>query len=220
YPAGVERRRADREGRGRCRHLLTAEVAGPATTGRRGGCPEQSDHPPGTLGRERTLMAATTKKKPKPKKRTEPEEVDKPEPKKMRRAIRRLKHRQRGRPPYARPVVWLAGIQATAVLADVTGLGLELSGTAVLIAAGTTLVKARRRGRKPAMKRPVAASVWLLVATVVGPYGLVTLVLWVVGVIMAVPYWYELYRAASRRQGRPKTLPKSTVSGVENWWDQ
>src|SRR5690606_9588841 len=75
-------------------------------------------------------------------------------------------------------------------------------------------------GRKPAMKRPVAASVWLLVATVVGPYGLVTLVLWVVGVIMAVPYWYELYRAASRRQGRPKTLPKSTVSGVENWWDQ
>ncbi|QFY09668.1 hypothetical protein GBF35_26105 [Nonomuraea phyllanthi] len=163
-------------------------------------------------------MATTVKKQPKI---TAPEE-EKPKPKRVRRAMRRLKHRKKGRRRYARPVVWLAGIQATAVFADVTGLGLEISGAAMVLAAGVRMVKARRRGQKPAMKRTVAGSVWLLAATIIGPYGLMALVLWVVGLVMAVPYWYELYREddRGRRESRPKALPKSTVSGVEAWWDQ
>ncbi|MFI7705526.1 hypothetical protein [Nonomuraea sp. NPDC049480] len=153
------------------------------------------------------------------KKKTEPE-TDKPEPRNVRRAIRRIKHRQRRRLAYARPVAWLATLQGTAVLADVTGLGLELTGSAVVLAAGLTLVKARRRGQKPAMKRTVAGSLWLLVATFVGPYGLMALILWVVGVITSVNYWYGLHRSTGRPAARPKALPKNTVSGVQEWWDE
>ncbi|MEV0151478.1 MULTISPECIES: hypothetical protein [unclassified Nonomuraea] len=153
------------------------------------------------------------------KNKTEPE-TDKPEPRKVRRAIRRIKRRQRRRMAYARPVAWLATIQTTAVLADATGLGLEVTGTAVVLAAGVTMVKARRRGQKPAMKRTVAGSMWLLVATFVGPYGLIALVLWVVGIVWSVPYWYGLYRSAHRRAVQPKALPKSSVSGVEAWWEE
>ncbi len=55
-----------------------------------------------------------------------------------------------------------------------------------------------------------------------GPYGLVALVLWVVGLVAAVPYWWQLYQRDARalREARPKTLPASTVSGVESWWQQ
>ncbi|GAA1769686.1 hypothetical protein [Nonomuraea bangladeshensis] len=157
-------------------------------------------------------MATTIKK-------TDPG-TDKPQPRRVRRAFRRLKHRQRSRAAYARPVAWLAGIQTAAVFADFTGLGLEVTGPAVVLAVGTTLVRARRRGEKPTLKRAVAGSLWLLVATFVGPYGLIALVLWVVGVAMAVPYWYELHRAAQRPADRPKALPKSSVSGVETWWQE
>ncbi|MEQ4723736.1 hypothetical protein [Nonomuraea sp. B19D2] len=151
-------------------------------------------------------------------KKTEPE-TEQPEPRKVRRAIRRIKHRQRGRMAFARPVVWLATIQATAVLADATGLGLTLTGPAVVLAASTTLVKARRRGEKPRMRRKGAGYLWLLIATFVGPFGLIALVLWVVGLATSVPYWYDLYRLAGCRAARPKALPKSSVSGVEGWWD-
>lgn len=166
-------------------------------------------------------MAATVVRKSKDR---EPEEQEeKPKPRRVRRAIRRLKDPKKSRRRYAKPVMWLAGIQATAVVADVTGLELEISGTAVVLAAGVRLVKARRRGQKPAMGRTVAGSVWLLVAAVVGPYGLVALVLWVVGVIMAVPSWYELYQQDTRsfRRARPKELSAaSPLSGVEAWWQQ
>ncbi|MFG1709271.1 hypothetical protein ACFLIM_39375 [Nonomuraea sp. M3C6] len=191
---------------------MTAEVAGA-----RHGCTvvagAQSRATNPTLGREHPLMAAIAAKKIEP-------ETEQPAPRKVRRAIRRIKHRQRGRMAFARPVVWLATIQTTAVLADATGLGLTVTGPAVVLAAATTLVKARRRGQKPAMKRTAAACLWLLVATFVGPYGLIALVLWVVGVIVSVPYWYGLYRSVGRPAARPKALPKSTVSGVQGWWDE
>ncbi|WP_219470141.1 hypothetical protein [Nonomuraea rhizosphaerae] len=153
------------------------------------------------------------------KKKTEPEEQ--PEPRRMRRAFRRIKHRQRGRMAYVRPVAWLATIQTAAVLADVTGLGLEVTGPAVVIAVGATLVKARRRGQKAALKRKVAGGLWLLVAPFVGPYGLMALALWVVGVVTYANYWYGLHRSATdRRTDRPKAPPKDTVAGVEAWWEQ
>ncbi|GGO63283.1 hypothetical protein [Nonomuraea cavernae] len=148
------------------------------------------------------------------------EETEKPAPRRVRRALRRIKHRQRGRMAYARPVMWLATIQTTAALADVTGLGLNITGPAVVLATGVTLVKARRRGQKPAMKRTSAACLWLLVATFVGPYGLIALVLWVVGIVWSVNDWWALYRAAGRPAPRPKALPKSTVSGVQKWWEE
>lgn len=158
-------------------------------------------------------MAATVTKKIKAD-----DETEKPPPRRVRRALRRIKHRQRGRMAFARPVVWLATIQSTAILADVTGLGLEVAGPAVVLAGATTLVKARRRGQKPAMKSTVAGSLWLLVAAFIGPYGLIALVLWVVGMAASVPYWYDLYRSLRRPDARPKALEKSTVSGVQGWW--
>ncbi|MEV0617530.1 hypothetical protein AB0I81_29710 [Nonomuraea sp. NPDC050404] len=162
------------------------------------------------------MATSTTAKKTK----TEPEEQ--PGPRGIRRAFRRIKHRQRGQLAYARPVAWLAAIQTTAVLADVTGLGLAITGPAVVLAAGTTLVKARRRGQKPAMTRTVAGSAWLLAAGVGGPYGGMALMLWTTGVGAYVNYWYGLHRSANRPAAPAKAAlpPTSTVSGVEAWWEQ
>lgn len=167
-------------------------------------------------------MAANVTSKELERLKSAPAPAPAPAPVDMRRAFRRIKHRQRGKLAFVRPVAWLAAIQTTGVLAHETGLGLMVTAPAAAVVMATIAVRAKRRGQKARMARPASGSLWLLVAVFLGPYGLVAFVLWIVGLGGAVNYWFAAYKGLTRsnRKALPKMdMPKAdALAGLPRWY--
>lgn len=123
------------------------------------------------------------------------------------RAARKVAHHERGKLALLQPVAWLATLHTTAWAADTLEAHPLIRAGVIAATAVTVLGRAERRGQDLPVV-PVAAGVlWATAASLFGPYGWVALLLWVAGLIMAVPYWVTVLR-----RPRPHVMPKQPTS--------
>ena len=123
------------------------------------------------------------------------------------RAARRVAHHERGKLALLTPVAWLATLHTTAWAADAADAHPLIRAAAITAVAVAVLGRAERRGQDLPIV-PVAAGVlWATAASLFGPYGWVALLLWIAGVIMAIPFWVMVLR-----RPRPAPLPAQQAS--------
>ncbi|MFI7643762.1 hypothetical protein, partial [Nonomuraea sp. NPDC049400] len=136
------------------------------------------------------------------------------------RAARKVAHHERGKLALLQPVAWLATLHTTAWAADGLEVHPLIRAGVITATAVAVLGNAERRGQDLPIV-PVAAGVlWATAASVFGPYGWVAILLWIAGIIMAVPFWVTVLR-----RPRPRVTPqqpaarKSSTTGseVELW---
>lgn len=136
------------------------------------------------------------------------------------RAARKVAHHERGKVALLHPVAWLATLHATVWAADALDVHPLIRAAAITTAAVAVLGRAERQGRDlPAV--PVAAGVlWAVAASLFSPYGWVAILLWIAGIILAVPYWLTVLRqmrSAPKRPATARAATNSLKSEVELW---
>jgi len=136
------------------------------------------------------------------------------------RTARQVAHHERGKLALLRPVAWLATLHTTAWVADAAEAHPLIRAGVIAATAVAVLGRAEHLGRGMPLV-PVAAGVlWAAGASLFGPYGWVALLLWVAGIILAVPYWMSVLRrphpapTPRERAARPTT---DEPSEVELW---
>lgn len=139
-----------------------------------------------------------------------------------RRTARQVAHHERGKLALLVPVAWLGTLHGAALLADVTGTHPLLR--AGLIAAGAVgvLGRAERRGQDLPIAPVAAGALWAAAASLFGPYGWVAILLWIAGIILAVPYWVAAVRrpAPARREIEPATPAAPPLSAQVRLWNE
>jgi hypothetical protein len=104
----------------------------------------------------------------------------------------------------ARPVVWLAAVQAWAFVCSLPPYGWAIS-AGVSLSVGALMLAGKRVSPTVA----ALACLWLAVASWLGPFGWSALALWAGGVALAAPYWHRnhtsLQPPAPHEEGPPPT---------------
>jgi hypothetical protein len=119
------------------------------------------------------------------------------------RAARRVAHHERGKLALAVPVAWLVTLHSTAWAGDAVEAHPLIRAAVIAGTAVAVLGRCERRGQDLPVV-PVAAGVlWATAASIFGPYGWLAILLWVAGLILAVPFWMEVIR-----RPKPKPAPK------------
>ncbi len=133
---------------------------------------------------------------------TEPAPTDAPAQSELaaavRRTVRRVAHHERHKAALLTPVAWLATLHCTAWAADAAHAHPLIKAAVIVGAATAVLGTAERRGRDLPVVPVTAGVVWAVAAAVFGPYGWVALLLWIAGVIMAIPFWVGVLRRPRR----------------------
>jgi len=119
------------------------------------------------------------------------------------RAARRAVHHERGKAALLAPVAWLGTIHAAALGMDAADLHPLLRIGIIGAGAVGVLGRAERRGEDLPVVPVSAAVLWLTAASIFGPYGWVAIILWVAGIILAIPHWVTVLR-------RPRPARKTT----------
>ncbi len=139
------------------------------------------------------------------------------------RAVRRVARHEQGKLPLLVPVAWLATLHVTAWAADAADVHPLINAAAIGGTALAVLGNAERRGRNLPIV-PVAAGVlWAAAASIFGPYGWVAILLWVAGVLLAVPFWVTVLRRphAARTSAAPERAePVAPLSSQSRLWDE
>ncbi|MFI6813311.1 hypothetical protein ACIBG7_12910 [Nonomuraea sp. NPDC050328] len=118
--------------------------------------------------------------------------------KELRRAARKTAFRHRHSLIMLAPIVWLSGLQFAGWLFEITAMSLLLRLGLVIVGVAAAVIAIARRGVAPFGVGITLSFLWLLAAYIWGPYGGTALVLWSVGLVMAVPFWRR-HRARYRR---------------------
>lgn len=120
------------------------------------------------------------------------------------RTARKVAHQERGKLALLHPVAWLATLHTTTWVADELEVHPLIRAGVIAATAVAVLGNAERRGRDLPILPVAAGALWAAAASVFGPYGWVAILLWIAGIILAVPYW-----VAVLRRPRPKPAPKA-----------
>lgn len=147
-----------------------------------------------------------------------------PRVKVMRRTAKRVLHRERGKAALLAPVAWLATLHCTAWAADAVHAHPLIRAGVIAAAAVAVLGRAERRGEDLPVVPVTAGVLWAVAASVFGPYGWVALLLWIAGIVMAVPYWLDVVRQMRcpkpKQEQEPapkKELPVSVPPEIKLW---
>lgn len=139
------------------------------------------------------------------------------------RTARKVAHHERGKVALLHPVAWLATLHTTAWVADEAGLHPLIRAGVITATAVAVLGNAERRGRDLPVV-PVAAGVlWAAAASIFGPYGWMAILLWVAGVILAVPHWVAVLRRPSPKpvhQDKPRQMARFNPAPEVALWDE
>lgn len=111
----------------------------------------------------------------------------------------------------ARPAVWLCALQGSAWMCSWLPYGWAIS-LGASTAAGLLMLSGRR------ISPGVAglAWMWLILASVFGPFGFRSLLLWLVGVCFAVPYWHRNHTPFTHRaELAPDDTPAIAAQAAE-----
>lgn len=140
------------------------------------------------------------------------------------RAARRAAHHERGKLALATPMAWLVTLHTTAWAADTAEAHPILRAAVIAGTAVAVLGRAERRGRDLPVV-PVAAGVlWATAASIFGPYGWLAILLWVAGLLLAVPFWVGVLRrpkpAAPREQAEAKPARGASLAGEVTLWHE
>ncbi|MGA4989838.1 hypothetical protein [Nonomuraea bangladeshensis] len=137
------------------------------------------------------------------------------------RAARRVAHHERGNLALLQPVAWLATLHTTAWAADALEVHPLIRAGVIAATAVTVLGHAERRGQDLPIVPIGAGVLWAAAASVFGPYGWVAILLWIAGVILAVPYWVTVLRRPrpkpARKEQPGRTLPAAVPPEVALW---
>lgn len=121
------------------------------------------------------------------------------------RAARRAHHHERGKVALLAPVGWLGTLHAAALGMDAAGLHPLLWAGITGVGAVGVLGRAERRGEDLPWAPTAAGALWMLGASIFGPYGWVAIILWVAGIIgFAVPAWMRTLDRISQRSPKEK----------------
>ena len=126
------------------------------------------------------------------------------------RTARQVAHHERGKLALLHPVAWLATLHTTAWAADTIDAHPLLRAGVIAATAVAVLGRAERRGQDLPVVPVTAGVLWAAGASVFGPYGWVAILLWVAGILLAVPYWVGVLRRP-RRQPRAVPVERDTV---------
>lgn len=137
------------------------------------------------------------------------------------RTARQVAHHERGKLALLHPVAWLATLHTTAWAADIVDAHPLLRAGVIAATAVAVLGRAERQGRPLPVPTVAAGVLWAAGASVFGPYGWVAILLWVAGILLAVPYWVGVLRRP-RRQPRAVPAEPDTVrlSAQARLWEE
>lgn len=106
-----------------------------------------------------------------------------------------------------RPLGWLCGLQATAWACSCLPYGWAIS---LAVSTVTGAVMLARRRAAPATV--AAAWVWLVLASIFGPFGFRALLLWVVGVVLGTSHWHRNHTSYTRDGREPQLELESSLT--------
>ncbi|GAA0935124.1 hypothetical protein [Nonomuraea longicatena] len=109
-----------------------------------------------------------------------------PRDKELCRAARMAALRHRRSLVLLAPVVWISGLQLAGWLFEVNAMSLLWRLSLVIVVVEAAVVFVARRGAAPFGVGITLSLLWLLAAHIWGPYGGTALVLWSVGLVMAL----------------------------------
>lgn len=137
------------------------------------------------------------------------------------RTARQVAHHERGKLALLHPVAWLAALHTTAWAADTLDAHPLLRAGVIAATAVTVLGRAERKGRPLPVPTVAAGVLWAAGASVFGPYGWVAILLWVAGILLAVPYWVGVLRRPRRQPRAMRTEPDAVrLSAQARLWQE
>lgn len=136
-------------------------------------------------------------------------------------SLRRAAHHERGRLALLQPVAWLATLHCTAWAADAAEAHPLIRAGVIAGTALAVLGRAERRGQDLPVVPVTAGVLWAAAASLFGPYGWVALLLWIAGLIMAIPFWVGVLRRPRRPERQAPAEPAApSLTAHSRLWNE